>query len=122
MEELIEIKLVLAVDWENRKLAVRSCRQSGVPKKAKPRSPKSIPEAAFQQFWELYPRKEGKRAAEKAFYRAAERVSELSAIFEGLSTSPRLKREKQYIPHAASWLNGDGWEDEPEKQDRARVY
>ena len=121
MEELIELKVVLAIDWENRKVAVRSCRQAGAPRQVS-KATKTRDTEAFERFWGMYPRRENKRAAESAFYRAAERVSEVSVIFEGLGTSPRLKREKQYVPHATTWLNGNGWEDEPESTQKQRVY
>jgi len=88
-----------------------------------PHTPQGV-DGLFEDFWKQYPRKEGKGSARKAFAKAIKRVGGITkhlVIFSGLLTSPRLKREKQFVPHASTWLNDDGWEDEPEKQER-RVY
>ncbi|GBC87213.1 hypothetical protein HRbin12_01215 [bacterium HR12] len=69
---------------------------------------------AFGEFWRLYPRKVGKRAARAAFERAARRAS-VDAILEGVrrfAADPNLP-EKSFIPHPTTWLNQDRWEDEP---------
>ncbi|MBM7795822.1 hypothetical protein [Pseudoglutamicibacter cumminsii] len=69
----------------------------------------------FAEFWEHYPRKVGKRAAETAYRNATKRTDE-STILEGVkryATDPNLPDVK-FIPHAATWLNRDGWLDEPE--------
>lgn len=68
----------------------------------------------FDQFWENYPRKVGKGAAWKAFVKVAQNVSALT-IIEGarrLSEDPNLPAQ-QFIPYPATWLNRDGWLDEP---------
>lgn len=67
----------------------------------------------FNEFWQKYPRREGKRQAQKAFMVAIKRIGCHKPILAGLLTSERLKREPKYIPHATTWLNGDGWDDEP---------
>ena len=70
----------------------------------------------FQEFWQVYPRKVAKRAAEKAYEKAL-RSAHHDDIMFGLSQQlPALEaKEKQYIPHAATWLNGERWLDEPEQ-------
>jgi len=73
-------------------------------------------EDQFDQFWKLYPKKVGKGQAKKAFIKAL-KESDFESIMKGLNTSPRLKNAKQFIPHASTWLNGLGWEDEPEFED-----
>jgi len=70
----------------------------------------------FEQFWELYPRKVGKRKAQKEFERAMKRGS-MEAITEGLlkQNAAWLAAETpvKFIPHPTTWLHRDGWEDEP---------
>lgn len=69
----------------------------------------------FAEFWNHYPRKVGKRAAETAYRNATKRADE-STILEGVkryAADPNLPDPK-FIPHAATWLNRDGWLDEPE--------
>ncbi|QNQ90736.1 hypothetical protein GP475_08860 [Corynebacterium poyangense] len=68
----------------------------------------------FEEFWGAYPRKVGKKTA-RAKYQAACKRATPEAIFAGakrLASDPNLP-EKQYIPHPATWLNRDGWDDEP---------
>lgn len=81
-------------------------------------------------FWPQYPRKVGKAAASKAWKKLTQ--SELDAVMEGLrryKATEWMGREIQYIPHAASWLNGRRWDDDlgatptavsPEPQKRPR--
>lgn len=69
----------------------------------------------FDEFWAHYPRKIGKRAALLAFERAVKRAP-AEAIIEGakrFAADPNLPLDRRFIPHPATWLNQDRWEDEP---------
>lgn len=68
---------------------------------------------AFEEFWRLYPRREGRRAAEKAFDRAAKR-STTGEILQGLTDQLPIfeAKEKKFVPHPSTWLNQDRWKDE----------
>lgn len=69
---------------------------------------------AFAEFWRVYPRRVGKRAARAAFERAARRAS-VDVILEGarrFAADPNLP-EPRFVPHPATWLNQDRWEDDP---------
>jgi hypothetical protein len=71
-------------------------------------------ERLFSEFWSVYPRKVGKGAAWKAFAKAAS-DAEPELIVEGavrLATDPNLP-PVQFVPHAATWLNREGWLDDP---------
>lgn len=74
-------------------------------------------EAAFQSFWASYPKKVGKKAAWKAWMRLKWTEELGSAIMAGLARSTSSeqwsKDSGRYIPHAATWINGERWEDEP---------
>lgn len=68
----------------------------------------------FAEVWELYPRKQGDKAATKRKLRAkaktrAKREQILAALKRQL---PRLKADLQYCPYASTWFNGERWEDE----------
>jgi DNA-binding transcriptional ArsR family regulator len=69
---------------------------------------------AFDQFWLVYPRRVGKRKAQVAFEHARNRapVSDIVAGAVMLAADPNLP-ETQFIPHPTTWLNRDGWNDEP---------
>jgi len=70
-------------------------------------------ERAFDEFWKLYPRRQGRRAAEKAFERAIKR-SPANEILQGLIDQlPTFdEKEKKFVPHPSTWLNQDRWKDE----------
>lgn len=69
----------------------------------------------FADFWRTYPRRVGKRDARKAWAAAVRRTGDPAVILRGArhyAADPNLP-ETQYIPHPATWLNGDRWEDGP---------
>ena len=70
----------------------------------------------FERFWELYPRKEGKKAARKAWDKIRPGIELQMQIRNALrqqKTSDQWTRDGgQYIPHPATWLNGERWKDE----------
>lgn len=82
-----------------------------------PSAPVSGPEIAFLGFWQEYPRKVGKAAAEKAWRKAARGPGgRLAEIMLGLEAHKREWQRKgtalEFIPHPATWLNNRRWEDE----------
>lgn len=67
--------------------------------------------AQFDLFWTAYPRKVGKPRALSAWKKLthSERESAIAAV----PLSGRLvKRDREYQPYPASWLNDRAWEDE----------
>lgn len=64
----------------------------------------------FDRFWEQYPRKIGKVAAEaawkKAIKRNANREHIIGFITQQADAWKRNGKDPQYIPHASTWLNG----------------
>lgn len=68
----------------------------------------------FEEFWKTYPRKVGKQKA-IAKYKAATNRATPEEIIDGahrLANDPNLP-EQLFIPHATTWLERNGWEDEP---------
>jgi hypothetical protein len=74
----------------------------------------AAPSRMFDQFWDWYPRKVGKPDALKAYEKAVAKHGEqvIIAGVERLRLDPNLP-EKNFIPHPATWLNREGWNDEP---------
>lgn len=70
----------------------------------------------FDAFWNSYPRKEGKKAARKAW----DKIRPDSVLQMQISNALRSQKEcdqwtrdgGQFIPHPATWLNGERWKDE----------
>lgn len=74
---------------------------------------------AFQSFWELYPRKIAKKAAQEKYISIVKKNPSLSGkILEGLQKQLPMfsTREIKHIPHASTWLNQARWEDEVETE------
>lgn len=82
--------------------------QKKTTSKSSPIFSESDPENIFQEFWDSYPRKEGKTQATKAFnkqYRATSPDKILSSLKAQKLIWERLGTEIRYIPHASTWLN-----------------
>ena len=71
--------------------------------------------AAFDRFWVTYPRRVGKADARKAFAKAFAKLGEnAEQVLSGaLERAKAGWTDPQFIPHPATWLNREGWEDEP---------
>lgn len=96
------------------------------------KSTSAAPPTSFQNFWNLYPKKVGKGAAEKAWKKIKPDAVLVNVIFEALVKQShwRAGRGNQFTPewkHPATWLNQRCWEDEvqsgslPIEQRRAEV-
>lgn len=62
----------------------------------------------FEEWYAHYPRKVNKPAAAKAYLSAAEKADQATLI-AGIQTIDAS--EPKYIPHPATWLNGERWND-----------
>lgn len=74
-------------------------------------------DAAFGRFWAEYPRKTAKADARKAFGKAWKKLppfDEEAILLGGLAVAKAAWTDAQFIPHAATWLNGERWADEPQ--------
>ena len=74
---------------------------------------------AFQQWWEVWPKRVGKGHAEKAYMKA----HKLAGAADLLAGAARIAKawgsmddeQRQYVPHPSTWLNGQRWLDEVEE-------
>jgi predicted phage replisome organizer len=75
----------------------------------------------FETFWNSYPKKKAKPDAIKAFAKLKPDQTLLYAIIHAIDKareSEDWQRENgRYIPHPATWLNGQRWKDEIEVQE-----
>jgi hypothetical protein len=72
----------------------------------------------FEIFWNIYPRKVAKKAAEVAFAKASKHTS-VAIILSGAGRYARdPNRVEAYTAHPATWLNAHRWLDEalPERE------
>lgn len=87
-------------------------------------SPPGLPERAtqagrwperafFEEFWRVYPRKVGKRAAQEAFTQATRVTTAEIIITAAMRYAADPNREPQFTAHPTTWLRQGRWEDEP---------
>ena len=77
--------------------------------------PLAITSPEFDQFWQLWPRRESKATAIKAWDKAVKKIPSTEIIEKARAyvTSPKAPA-RDYFPYAATWLNQERWNDEPE--------
>lgn len=73
----------------------------------------SPPIALFDEFWEIYPRREAKAAARKAWEKAVRRANPEEILSGARRYRDDPNREPRFTAHPASWLNADRWLDDP---------
>jgi hypothetical protein len=68
----------------------------------------------FDEFWMLYPRKVAKASARKAWQKLTEtqQLEAAKAIASHCQYWKAKETALEFIPHAATWLNQERWEDE----------
>lgn len=86
---------------------------SKVEGKGRERNKEQGVSAEFEEFWQAYPRKVGKGAAEKAWAKAS---PDLQAVLTALAWQTKqdgwTKDGGAFIPHPGTYLNQRRWEDE----------
>ena len=67
----------------------------------------------FEQFWETYPRKNGKRKAFEAWRKARRKTHNTFLISKAAQYAADPNREPGYTLTPANWLDGEHWDDDP---------
>ena len=67
----------------------------------------------FDNLWQIYPKKVGKGTAKKALAKAMTKAT-ADQIQHSLAVFVRAwgNQDKKFMPHLATWLNGERWDDE----------
>ena len=67
----------------------------------------------FDDLWKIYPKKVGKGTARKALTKALTKAT-IDQIQHSLALFVRSwgQQDKKFMPHLATWLNGERWDDE----------
>ena len=67
----------------------------------------------FDDLWKIYPKKVGKGTAKKALAKAMTKAT-ADQIQHSLAVFVRAwgNQDKKFMPHLATWLNGERWDDE----------
>ncbi|MGS1116887.1 hypothetical protein [Castellaniella sp. UC4442_H9] len=69
---------------------------------------------SFEDFWAAWPKREAKKDARRAWDKltTANKAAALAALPAHVARWRREGRARNHIPHPATWLNGERWEDE----------
>ena len=69
-------------------------------------------EPLFDSFWSIWPRGEGKADAVRAWAKAIRKVDGQTIVDAARSLAESPYRDaKEFMPHGATWLNGERWND-----------
>jgi len=75
-------------------------------------------EEDFDEFWKIYPRKVAKGDARKAWITTASIrppiADLLKSVYAARASKQWLKDDGEFIPHPATWLRQERWEDQHE--------
>ena len=83
-----------------------------------------IRDTDFDRFWELYPKKIGKGAAEAAWIKAKDKPLIdllLQSVMNQTKTTQWTKDGGQFIPNPATWLNQKRWGDDAESYNNGEM-
>jgi len=76
----------------------------------------TLVEQQFELFWQLYPRKAGKKAAKKIWMDIKPDESMFLTIMTAITTANQYWQHQgislKHIPHPSTWLDEERWEDE----------
>jgi hypothetical protein len=78
-----------------------------------PTRPSAAEPPGFDAFWFAYPRKDSKPHAVKAYRSALKRSDPETLLLAAQRFRDDPRRNPNYTPYAATWLNGDRWNDQP---------
>lgn len=87
------------------------CKHDAILELDKELDKKDIAQIAFERFWKAYPRRVGKKVAERALARAL-RETTIERILEAVRQQSGTWTDPKFIPHPATWLNAGRWEDQ----------
>jgi len=70
-------------------------------------------DSAFAEFWLAYPLKKSKGQAERAYRKASSEADAATLLAGAKRYAADPERKPEFTKHAATWLNGKCWLDEP---------
>ena len=95
--------------------AVEGVSSLDLRSKASPKKQRHSYPAEFEAFWSVYPRKQDKTAAMRAWKRAVAGGASPAELREAaVRYRNNPKRDPDYTKYAERWLNAGAWMDEPE--------
>ena len=84
-------------------------------------TPENATDIAFDEFWNEYPRKVGKKDARRAYEKALKSTDSetmIRAVTAQRSSGQWTRDGGKYIPNPATWLNQGRWDDEIQPKEK----
>lgn len=101
---------------ESKEVIKEENSNSAASNKKAPRVTEKQLKNEFENLWALYPRKQGKKAAEASFIRARKRGIESDTIASGIKAYVNYiqakKISQEYIKQGSTFFNQNAWEDD----------
>lgn len=85
----------------------------GASKTTRSRAVAVTSDPRFDQWWQVWPRKQARREAERAFAKAMAKIDFAQLMQATIAFAQDPHREDRFTPHGATWLNGERWDDAP---------
>jgi len=82
-------------------------------KEVKKKEERKTYSVSFSKFWDLYPKKVGKGAANRSWKAAVKRADAKNILTAAAHFSKSSKARGKFCPNPATWLNQERWEDDP---------
>jgi hypothetical protein len=82
-------------------------------KEVKKKEERKTYSVSFSKFWELYPKKVGKGAANRSWKAAVKKADAKHILTAAANFSKSSKARGKFCPNPATWLNQERWEDDP---------
>ena len=113
-------RLISILNWQEYQLGEQLNEQQVNNKRTlnkKDKNEKNIIDVQFEEFWELYPKKVGRKPARNKYNIALKKTGHEN-IIDSLKTHLKSWNgtAAEYIPHATTWLNQERWNDEIESK------
>lgn len=108
---------VLRQEWNGNEIPAQAGHSSS---NSISNSSKEEKDARFDEFWDEYPRKVGRAEAKRRWARL-DCDSMADQVLIGLRRCKASRdwkgRDAKFLPYPATWLNAEGWSDEPDSGD-----
>ncbi len=104
---------------ENPGLKILNNKNTNDKKNEDPAVADAITLSQFDQFWQIYPKKDGKGAAWTAWKKLCNKSPKNRPTWSTIEIAIREQNKserwqnKKFIPHASTWLNQERWLDDP---------
>ncbi|MCC8157489.1 MAG: DUF6291 domain-containing protein [Oscillospiraceae bacterium] len=102
---------------KNRSVSPKPQDETPEPQEKPADKPKSLQEQRFDQFWQLYPKKVGKKAAFNSWNRIRPDEELFNKIIQAVTwqkeSADWKKDGGRFIPNPLTWLNQGRWDNEP---------